>query len=271
MRVGKLVHETETELSRHVPVQAMILIAGAGAYWWYSLRYVGDHLFRPVIGTAAIIGAFHLSRKLGPIRNPGTEPLIGFALSVLLFAMPVASGPPPRGHGFVAADIGMFVAQGAWALYRYPYEPRRSARGLVAGPVAERVRTAVLVGVCMAVILTLYVAVILTIAAFGSSEARTFSFVNDFLLVSLGYLAAGVLGGAVIGVGAPLIRWPLGAMVMGIPLAGAIYGSVGAAMEHMEVLSEGMEPSTTRPLAGLLILIGIGPMWGLLAKGWLED
>jgi hypothetical protein len=239
-------------------------------YWWYSLRYVGSFLYRPVLGTVTIVLLYVLSRRSGPNSHAGREPVGLFLLSMLFFVMPVASGPAPRGHGFVAAALGSFVAQGAWALYRYPFRAQPFGARYLQAPLRNRVVPAMRVGAGMALLLSLYVAVIFTIAALTSVDARSFSLLTDYLLVVLSYLAAGLLGGAVIGMLAPLARWPVGALILGIPLTGAIYGSVAVAMEHMKVLSDGTDPTTLPPLAGLVILTYIGPMWGIMAKEWIE-
>lgn len=254
----------------YLELQAMLLVVALAAYWWYSLQYVGGHTFRPVLTTLVVFGAFIQGRRLGPARVVGKEPIFAFLGAVALIAMPVAGGPAPRGHGFAAAALGSFIAQGAWALHRYPFRPGISGKHFLRKALVARTLAAAGVGLGMAVLLSLYVAVIFVIAALGSEDAGPRALLKDFVLVVLSYFAAGALGGAVIGALAPLIRLPLGALLLGIPLTGAIYGSVGVAMSHMEVLSAPNGSPDISPIEGLVVLTFIGPMWGIMAKDWIE-
>lgn len=250
-------------------VQTRILLAGTAVYFAYSFQFVRGYPFRLLLGAVVIAALYALSQRAGPNHKPGMEPILGFLVSVAAFAMPVAAGPSPRGHGFIAAAIGSFVAQGAWALHRYPFEPTRSAKWFVFSSLFDRVTISALIGAGLAVLLTLYAAVVVAIAAVADKSAVQ-PLLTDFVLLTAGYFGGGILGGALVGALAPIVRWPLGAMVLGIPLTGAIYGSVGIAMERMETLNDGADPTTIPLSAAIVILAFIGPMWGIMAKEWIE-
>ena len=251
-------------------VQTFLLLVCTGIYFLYSAQLVEGHVGRTALGASAIAGAYFLARHLGPNLSPGNEPIVMFVGAMLLFIMPVAGGPSPRGHGFVAAAIGSFAAQGSWALWRYPYEPTRQAMGFLNRSALARMLTAGKFGAAMALMLTLLVSVLLGVAAIAAPEERM-GILGDFPFLAAGYFSAGIVGGCVIGEIAPIVRWPIGAITLGIPLTGAIYGSVGLAMTQMNVLSEGTDMSVFGFGEALVILTYIGPMWGVMAKEWIED
>jgi hypothetical protein len=250
-------------------LQFLLLTAGALVYVTYSMVYVRDVPWQTVVGIVAIGSLFALASHLGPNLKPGLEPLVGFAVAVLGFAVPaIVAASTSRAHSLIAAGIGSLVAQGAWALRRYPFNPTNAGRRFLSERPAKRAIIGSLAGIGVAVLLSLYALLILAIAAVTGDVSV--AFYRDYGIVVVSYLGAGILGGVAVGLLAPLVQWPLGAILLGIPLTAAIYGTIAVAARHLQTLNDGLQPGQIPFGFGLLVLLYIGPMWGLVAKQWIE-
>ncbi|MGD8871524.1 MAG: hypothetical protein PVJ80_08055, partial [Gemmatimonadota bacterium] len=156
------------------------------------------------------------------------------------------------------------------ALFRYPFVPSRAGKGFLRKPVIERSLIGGSVGAAMAVALSVLVALVFAVRTFEVSPDQRSMLWGDWVSVSGAYLGGHAVAGSVIGALAPIVRWPLGAMSLGIPLTGIVYGSAAIALSRMEFLGADWDPAVFTPAGVLVILTWIGPMWGLMVKEWIE-
>lgn len=159
-----------------------------------------------------------------------------------------------------AADGGASRPEGVWPRVRAD-----AAWGVEAG-LRMALGFCAMAAIPVALILVLVVLTLIsqwTGVATSFFVAETIPAALTFLLVFPLYLAAGVVGGAVVGALRPLARWRLGATLLGM-IAGTIaYWSMGpvvAAVTEMDALS----------LEHLLLSVGIGSLGGgyLGFTGW---
>jgi hypothetical protein len=147
-----------------------------------------------------------------------------------------------------------------WVVERM-HRLRVSRGGVILGAVDQ--------ALAIAVFVALFATVIFLIGAFSGDS--TFNLYNWSVLV-LAYVAAGLLGGILVGLLRPITPYPLGRMLIGIPVAILVYGFIGIAML---VTGIGDGPETFRE--GLVIGIGIGviagPMGALTFHGgvWADE
>lgn len=217
-------------------------------------------------GVAIAALSIGIARELGSGRPAFWEPMVIWGIgSLLLFASGFIGSFPSFEVWASLCALGSFCVLGAWAIHRVPmpHVPRRTAWSRV-----KSVLMATLVGVAIAVVLSVLASVLIGVSALGGggreSAEPLLSFRGWQLLVGA-YLVGGVLGGLVVGLLLPLTRWPLGLMVVGIPVAALVYGVVGAAMYLM---GDPEGPATIREALGSGLGIGCfaGPMGAIVFR-----
>jgi hypothetical protein len=114
----------------------------------------------------------------------------------------------------------------------------------------------------MAALVSLYVGVMFAVAAVLGQDVSGFG-VSGFGLVVGAYWVGGLLAGAVAGLGRPMSHWPLGRMLVGIPVTAAVYGAVWMAIRLMDgPFAEAGSPVDTAVL--LVFSLCAGPAGGLM-------
>lgn len=235
-------------LDRAGPVQAGVIIALWVAYLAVLVWYVpAGRLILLLPGLFAIVLLSTLARSWGEATHPAKEPIGVFLAAFVLFVLPAAFVPPPRGPAFVAGALGMLCVQAIWAVYRYPTAvrvpnapPRRLLMDLEWG---------LAWGTGLAVFFSVYVAVLFVLDGIGTNDPSMGA--REFLLVIAAYFAGGLLGGLIAGLLRPASRWPLGAMAMGILVAFPVYWAIGLILPYIEPSDA---PTTLREQIG----IGVG-------------
>lgn len=262
---------TRSELQYPLRVQLAILGVLAAAYLVLSTYWVPPHnrLLLP-LGVMTFAGAAWVGRSTRSDRNPGQAPLLlWFALLFLLVMIPVAGAPGPRDRGFLTAFLGVFCALGFWATYRYaspasdPHAPRRSLGGDVLWGLAW--------GTGMAVFYSLIALVIALVSLFSEENLFT-NFAVGYVIGA--YWGGGLLGGALVGLLRPFARWPLGTMLIGIPVAAAVYGAVMIAIvliesSGLQITREGTVDLALQDHLWVLfsIAVVVGPVGALYFRG----
>ncbi|HEX6964639.1 MAG TPA: hypothetical protein VF166_02495 [Gemmatimonadaceae bacterium] len=220
------------------PVERSVLYAMVAAYYVIlALAVTGmDRIVLAVAGVIGFGGLPLLAIRWGRLDRPGKEPIAIWLGATLLFLLPVAFLPPPRGHAFLAAALAILCAQGLWAIYRYA--PPSVVRPTRHRSLGQDLRWGIRWGLATALLFSLYA---LGIFVFASVGARTNYFAsNSPWLVVVSYFAGGIGGGVIAGLLRPLARWALGTMVMGILAAFPVYGAVALIMPLIDEESAGM-------------------------------
>jgi hypothetical protein len=115
-------------------------------------------------------------------------------------------------------------------------------------------------GAGMAALLSLVALCIGGAAALGGGERMPLGW------IIAAYWAGGLAAGAVVGLTRRLARWPLASMLIGVPVAMAVYGAAAVSM-MMAGEAPGQE-QTPESIHSLVIGIGLaaGPMMGLMLR-----
>jgi hypothetical protein len=165
---------------------------------------------------------------------------------------------PVTGPAAALMAICSFVLLGTWALHRFPAEDSVGEQQLAAS-----VLVSVLIGFATAVFVGLFATAIFLIGFLSGEEPFT---LQNWSLLILSYVAAGVIGGVLVGLTRPLTAYPLGRMLVGIPVAAVIYGFVGIGMLFMGI-DGGPETLRTAIVMGMVMGLIAGPMGGLVFYG----
>lgn len=106
-------------------------------------------------------------------------------------------------------------------------------------------------------------ALIIAVLSLFSRESLFKNFAIGYVIAA--YWTGGLIVGAIVGLLRPFARWPLGAMLIGIPCAAAIYGSIMVAIMFIEQTGVQVTREGTRDLslhAQLWLLFSIGVVVG---------
>lgn len=238
--------------------QVGILSAILLAYCLGTILYMGSWVLVGA-GIALPFASGYLGRATSAKTFLSIEPPTVWALGTFaLFMVSIAIQFPVTSAAAALVAINSFVLVGAWAVHRFP--PKHEARPLALAP---SLLNSTLMGVGMAVVVGLFATVIFCIGAFSGDA--TFNFQNWCVLM-LAYVAAGLLGGILVGLLRPLMPYPLGRMLIGIPVVALIYGFVGIAMVVMGI-GDGPETLREALLMGAGIGVIAGPMGALTFEG----
>jgi hypothetical protein len=114
----------------------------------------------------------------------------------------------------------------------------------------------------MAAAVSVIAAIAFGIARFVGVDDPSFGS-RSLVLLLAGYFAAGFFGGMLVGILKPFTCWPLGRMLIGIPVAALIYGCVGAALM---LTGDSEAPTTWLETIGMALIAGflIGPSGALM-------
>ena len=235
-------------LERAGQVQAAVIIVLWVVYLAVIVWYVpAGRLILLVPGLFAIVLLSALARSWGEATHPGQEPIGVFLAAFVLFILPAAFVPPPRGPGFVAGAIGTLCVQAIWAVYRYPTAvkagnapPRHPIRDLKWG---------LAWGLGLALVFSIYVGALFVLDGIGTDDPSMGA--REFLFVIAAYFVGGLFGGLMAGLLRPASRWPLGAMAMGILVAFPVYWAIGVILPYIDPSDA---PATLREQIG----IGVG-------------
>ena len=239
-------------------VQVGILSGILLAYCLCTILYIGSWVLVGA-GIALPFASGVLGRATSARRFFYMEPPIVWGLGTFaLFMISTTIQFPVTLAAAALVAINSFVLVGAWAVHRF--SSKHEARPLA---LAQSLLTSTLMGFGMAVFVALFATVIFLIGA--SSGDTIFNFQNWSVLV-LAYVAAGLLGGILVGLLRPLTPYPLGRMLIGIPVAALIYGFVGIAMLVMGI-GDGPETLREALLMGAGIGVMVGPMGALAFHG----
>lgn len=246
--------------SKHQQIQLWIVAILATTYAILATS-VGHAPIAALVGLGATILSGCLGYKLGPRRQVGPEIFLVWGSAFMTVGMVLLSATD---QSFTVAAsiavIGIFCTLGSYSIWRLPL-PSQDSRGVSLRDSTVRAignGLAIAFGIC--VFATLIVAIGAAVVTDDSAEPVFTRQGYEYLM--LAYVAAGVAGGLVVGLLRPLGKWPLGAMVIGIPVATLAYGAVGLAMLFM---GDADGPSTLGETAAMSIGIGfaVGPMGGL--------
>lgn len=243
----------------------------AGILGTILLAYcLGTILFTPrwlliVAGIALPCAAAALGKATAMKKYYAMEPPLVWGVGTFTLSMiSITVQFPVTISAAALVATNSFVLVGAWAVHRFPSQHPAPTQN-----VAQTVLTSTLLGFGIAVFVALFATVIFLIGAFSGDS--TFNLYNWSVLV-LAYVAAGLLGGILVGLLRPITPYPLGRMLIGIPVAILIYGFIGIAML---VTGIGDGPETFREALGIGIGIGViaGPMGALTFHGgvWADE
>lgn len=188
--------------------------------------------------------------------NSGAEALLVGIVAVGLFVWPFANRNTPHSVTLLTLWLAVLI-QGAWAIRRFATLTARER-----GPLLFRVRQGIRFGMGYAALFSI-LAIALS-ALIG--EPGRFSLLG----VMAAYIIGGVLTGTVVGCGLYLVRWPLGAMLLGI--LGAI-----PVFEAILLLLPVIKPDVAVPSLGVrmalacVVALLIGPLAGLVVRAQLTD
>lgn len=231
-------------------------------FWWLP----PENRFLLLLGPLVVGAAGWLGRRQGPRHAIGQEPIAIWLGCFLILFLPVGgSSPESILPGFGVAGVGVVCALGLWAVHRFPADaPTRAGRSF-----GEEFRSSVEFGLLLASGLSLLVTgvfVVFGILQFVGLTNDPMLSVRSWAWIVGAYFAGGFSGGVVVGLLRRLARWPLGAMLVGIPVGTLVYGSVGIALKYID---PEMADMTSQEHIGLAIIIGFlaGPLGGLIVKG----
>ena len=206
-----------------VVVQGTFAAAGALAYFGHTLFAVD--VGRWLLILAGIIGfsaTLVIGRRIGTNGRSSQQPILVMLFAFLVFAMPVAWLPGPRGPGFLSAAIGIETVFVLWGALRYEVRQSQSlglARDLLWG---------LGWGAAMAGGFSLIALLIMALAARGASASEA---TTALPLILGAYWGSGVIGGLLVGSLRPFTGWPLARMFVGFLVAFCAYGAMGIAIK----------------------------------------
>ena len=223
--------ETYTQMLARVRAESaahavQLLVLGVlVASFYVVLLWYGPPVDRALAlyGTIAFAAAYALP-SLSTDAPGSFEPIFVFMGAFAAFYMPPSFHPPISHATVFAGTLGFLAAEGIWAVRRYPVERRDHVA--IRDSVQEGVRT----GLFMALGIAAIAAVILTVRAIAGYKTQEFGLVTILLLFA-GYLLGGILAGATAGLLRPLVRWPLGTMLVGIIGGIIVYGAIAPAAQ----------------------------------------
>jgi hypothetical protein len=250
--------------SRHQRIQLWIVGALTSAYAILA-TVVGEAPLAALIGLGMTMLSGWLGYSLGPRREVGFEIFLVWFVAFMTFAGVVLSTTDQSLTvvGLIAVT-GIFCTLGSYSIWRLPL-PAQEYRDI---SFREATVAATRTGFAMACVICVIATIAIAIGAggaVGDSTEPVFT-LRGYVYLMLAYLTAGVGGGFVIGFLRPFGRWPIGAMVIGMPVATLGYGAVGLAMLFM---GDPDSPSTLGETAAASVGIGCaaGPMGAL----WLRN
>jgi hypothetical protein len=179
----------------------------------------------------------------------GTFCLFGVSIYFVQFPMTLVSA--------ALIVLGSLILVGAWAVNALP--PVTPDAALVT---RVSIMSSARFGLMMAATVSVIAAIVFGIARFSGVDDPSFGS-RSLLLLLAGYFAAAFFGGMLVGLLRPFARWPLGRMLIGIPVTALIYGCVGAALM---LTGDSEAPSTWSETIGIALIIGflIGPSGALV-------
>jgi hypothetical protein len=247
----------KSSLAAAYQAQLRALYALAGLLALGTFVVMRNPLFL-IAALAVSYGASRVGSWLRPKPLAIHEPLAvwGIGTFAVFFVSTLVQFPMTTGSTALVG-LSSFIIVGAWALHRLPADSLAPQR-----PVLESMRASVTLGLLMAAAYAIVATLLFGVARAGHLDDAVFSD-RSLVLVISSYVLAAACGGCVVGIARPLIRWPLGRMCVGIPVAALVYGFAGLAML---LIGDPEAPTTLREAVVTGASIGglVGPVGAIV-------
>ena len=251
-------------LSRSQSIQLWITCLLTATYALLAVGLGGEPLIAGV-GLLLIATATGLGYWLGPKQDVGKEPLLVWFIGYMtMFVAAFGADYPSFGTAIAVSTLGIFCVLAGYSIWRVPLPAERYDLSSMGASIIGGIRSGASMSVGVAVFATIIFLVAAAFAGNGAESEPMFS-LRGYALLMLAYVSAGVSAGFIVGILKPLARWPLGAMLIGIPVATVVYGSV---MLVLLLVGEPDAPQSLGEAGWMALGIGCvaGPMAGLFFR-----